>query len=301
MIFEEFISATKKPRMVLMNIEEVELKVRIGVDLDELELDEFEREELERNHPRYPYSHGWTFHVGNPWQLHASNPAVVARGLLEVCSASRYVATRFLDQNPHTINPPCFTAALTGLGLSFKFDTFWLLDDFSRLVNIYWDLPSVREGPFEERKMHSVMISLHAFEEALQWREKNRMTGEYVNRPLQVGRNSLLREFFFRYPVLKNLIVMVDAPRNHVALDQIQFVGADDPTAYTMSEEDGLARCHAAFEKYVALQSECIKLATSEREIHEGIFGDRNDENFSDPEYRWLQPWPELSFAFFRP
>lgn len=290
MIFEEFISATKEPRIVLMNIEEVE-----------------------RDHPPGSlYSHGWTFHVGNPRQLHASNPPVVARGLLEVCSASRYVATRFLDQHPHTINPPCVTAALTGLGLSFRSDVFWLLDDFSRLVNIYWDLPSVREGRFEEANMHSVMISLHAFEEALQWREKNGMTGEYLDRPLQVGRNSLLREFFFRYPVLKNLIVMVDAPRDHVALDQIQFVGADDPTAYTMSDEHGPTRCYAAFEKYVALQSECIKFAADERE-HErrmmqnmgfemsddddGIF----DEPFRHPEYRWLQPWPELSFAFFRP
>lgn len=134
-----------------------------------------------------------------------------------------------------------------------------------------------------------------------------------------MGRHSLLREFFFRYPLLKNLIVMVDAPRAHVALDQIQIVGADDPTAYTMTDEDGPARCHSAFEKWVALQSECIKLATSERELHEedvrrmreemgadgsyfdeAMIRDDNDEPFCHPEYRWLQPWPELSFAFFK-
>lgn len=337
MIFEEFIAATKEPRNVLMNIEEVELEdceceesereefeIRAelegfglaGDELEELVSEELERQVFLRNHPEFHYSHGWTFHVGNSWQLHASNPAVVARGLLEVCSASRYVATRFLDQHPHTISPPSFTAALTGLGLSFTSDIFWLLDDFSRLVNIYWDLPSMREGPFEEAEIHSVIVSLNAFEEALNWREKNELTGEYHNEPYQVKRNSLLREFFFRYPLLKNLIVMVDAPRGDVALDPIQFVGADDPTAYTMSVEDGPARCHAAFEKYVALQSGCIKFATSEREEHEAKRremheemgsdlsddgdGDDKDEPFCHPEYRWLQPWPELSFAFFK-
>lgn len=340
MIFEEFILAIKEPRIVLMNIEEVELEeveleafereeseIRAeleelgieGLELEELVREEMESQEFYRDHPEHSYSHGWTFHVANPWQLHASNPAVVARGLLEVCSASRHVATRFLDQHPHTLSPPGFTAALTGLGLSFTSDIFWLLDDFSRLVNIYWDLPSMREGPFEEAEIHSVMVSLNAFDEALNWREKNEITGEYVNEPYQVGRHSLLREFFFRYPLLKDLIVMVDAPRDHVALDQIQFVGADDSTAYTMSDEDGPARCHAAFEKYVALQSECIKFATSEREFHEAqrrrmqeemgsdlshddddMFGDENDEPFCHPEYRWLQPWPELSFAFFK-
>lgn len=339
MVFEEFIQATKEPRIVVMNIEEVELEnVEVedveleaelqaelqaaldaldALDLEGLEPEEFEREVFERDHPEYPYSYGWRFLVGNPGQLHASNPAVVARGMLEVCSASRHVATRFLDQHPHTLSPPCFTAALTGLGLSFRSDIFWLLDDFPRLVNIYWDLPSMREGPFEEAEIHSVMISLDAFEEALQWREKNQRTGEYLNNPYQVKRNSLLRQFFFRYPLLKNLIVMVDAPRDHVALDQIQIVGADDPTAYTMSDEDGPVRCHAAFERYMALQSQCIKLATSEREDHEAerrmmqgemssemsdddddMFGDDNDEPFCHPEYRWLQPWPELSFAF---
>lgn len=339
MIFEEFISATKEPRIVLTSIEEVELEegeleegeleeVDLEVELEALALEGFELEDLEelrelareeRDHPGHQYEHGWTFRVGNPGQLHASNPSVIARSLLEVSSASRHVATRFLDQAPETINPPCFTAALTGLGLSFTSDIFWLLDDFPRLVNIYWDLPSVREGPFEEAEMHSVMISLPAFEEALNWREKNQRTGEYLNRPYQVGRNSLLREFFFRYPVLENLIVMIDAPRAHVALDQIQIVGADDPTAYTMSDKNGPARCHSAFEKWVALQSECIKLATSERELHEAdvrrmrekmgadgsyfdeaMIRDDNDEPFCHPEYRWLQPWPELSFAFFK-
>lgn len=279
MIFEEFISATKKPRIVLMSIDEVELD-------------------------NSPDLRGWRFRVGNPGQLHASNPPVVARSLLEVSSAGRYVATRFLDQPPETLNPPCFTDALTGLGLSMTFDIFWFVDDFPRLVNIYWDLPSVRRGPCEEAKMHSVMISLHAFEEALRWREKNRRTGEYVNGP-NVGRNSLLREFFFRFPAMKNLIVMVDAPRDHVALDQIQIIRPDDPTAYTMSDKDGPAKCHSAFEKYMALQSECIKLATSERELHEELFGsdfsDDNDELSRGPEYRWLQPWPELSFAFVKP
>lgn len=283
MIFEEFISATKEPRIVLMSIEEV------GLDSE------------------YPDVRGWRFRVGNPGKLHASNPPVVARSLLQVSSASRHVATRFLDQPPETINPPCFTDALTGLGLSITSDIFWLLDDFPRLVNIYWDLPSVREGPCEEAKMHSVMISLHAFEEALHWREKNQKTGEYVNGP-NVGRNSLLREFFFRFPVMKNLIVMVDAPRDHVALDQIQIIRPDDPTTYTISDEDRPARCHSAFEKYVALQSECIKLATSERELHEAMlmtmgsdFSNDDDELSRGPEYRWLQPWPELSFAFLKP
>lgn len=295
MIFEEFILATKKPRIVLVSIEEVEL-----------------------NNPEYPDARGWRFRVGNPGQLHTSNPPVVARSLLEVSSASRHVATRFLDQHPETINPPRFTDALTGLGLSITSDIFWLLDDVPRIFNVYWDFVTLREGPCEEAKMHSVMISLHAFEEALHWKEYNEMDGEYVDGP-QVGRNSLLREFFFRFPVMKNLIVMVDAPRDQVSLDQIQIIGADDPTAYIMSDEDGPARCHSAFEKYVALQSECIKMATSEREIHKMVVRKMHEEmgsDFSDdddemigadyeelyrrPEYRWLQPWPELSFAFLR-
>lgn len=191
MIFEEFISATtKEPRIVLMDIEEVELEegeleeVDLEVDLEaSLALEGFEPEDLEelrelareeRDHPEHPYEHGWRFRVGNPGQLHASNPSVVARSLFEVSSASRHVATRFLDQPPETVNPPCFTEALTGLGLSFTSDIFWLLDDFPRLVNIYWDLPSVIERPDEEAEMHSAIVSLPAFEEALDWRGEER-------------------------------------------------------------------------------------------------------------------------------
>ncbi|KAK7713711.1 hypothetical protein SLS63_012026 [Diaporthe eres] len=273
MVFEEFILATKKPRIALLDVEDVDL----GIPDD----------------PDFP---AWRIRIDNPEQLHAEKPTVVARSLLGVSSASRHVATRFLDRPDHTWDPPYCHHLPAELGLSVERDVFWVPDDLPQDMKTRSGGPA-GHGRSEEDDMEFVMISLDTFERHFQWGTNQLWEDREEIRGSEIGRRSVLRKFFWTYPRSRHLIIMVDVPRGHVSWDQIQVVGSNDPTPYTMRDEDGPARCHSALENYVALQSDYMRITARELDTHITL---GLDYEF-DPEYRWTQPWPELSFAFLRP
>lgn len=295
LVFEEVILATQKPRIALIDAEEV-----------------ISTEEVELVGPGTIDYASWTPMVENEEQLHAEKPTVVAWSLLGVSSASRYVATRFLQRsveiNPmieinylgNLINVAYYGHLPKQLGLSLELDVFWIPDDLEEYYRIRNHRPtgSTGEEP-EEDHMQSVMVSLHAFEKAFQWKIDQSREDYLDVCETYLGWGSVLRNVFRRYfPRMRNLIVMVDVPRGHVSWDQIQVVGADDPTPYTLSDEDAPARCYSALESYMALQSEYMRIIA--RELRQYLSLGLPLDEF-DPEERLTQPWPELSFAFRRP
>lgn len=279
MVFEEVILATQKPRIVLLDAEDVE------VHLPHL----FGR--------RGSWFDGWQFKVENREEVHAENPKVVARSLLGVCSASRYVATRFLDRPNHIIKPPQWDEALMGLGLSLTSDVFWLPDNLSLFLDTCTNVPA-GSGPPEEYLMGSVMLSLDTFEKVFH-RDNIQILEDHEDvSDAHLYQGTLLHDFLFIFPGVRNLFIMVDDARGHISLDQLQIVGANDPASVTTREEDGLARCHAALENYLALQSDYMKIVVLERQTFEMEGLDADDEL---GENMWFQQWPEISFAFLKP
>lgn len=297
MVFEQVILATQKPRIVLIDAEEV-----------------ISAEEVELVGPgRVDYA-AWTPMVENKEQLHAEKPTVVAWSLLGVNSASRYVATRFLHRsveiNPmieinylgNLINIPYYGHLPKRLGLSVELDVFWVPDDLEEFCRIRNHRSTGNtDGDPEEDHMQSVMISLHTFEKTFQKKidQSRQSRKEYLDVcETYLGEGSALRNFFRYFPRMRNLIVMVDVPRGHLSWDQIQVVEADDPTPYTLGDEDAPNRCYSALESYLAVQSEFKRMIARELDQHLWL-GEPYDE--FDIEERLTQPWPELSFAFQRP
>lgn len=276
MVFEEFILATKKPRIVLLDVEEVQIVTPDILDFD-----------------------GWQFRVGNREELHAENPRVVARSLLGVCSASRHAATQFLDRPDEIIKPPRYDTALMGLGLSLSSDVFWIPDDLLQFMKTCDNIPASYLPP-EEEDIDTVMLSLHTLEQVFhrcnaRIREDHSDLGQGA-----VYHHALLHELFFAFSGMRNLVIMVDVPRGHVSWDQLQVVGVNDPTSVTMSVEDGPARCHSALENYLALQSDYMKVVAHERRVNHEMM-DSEDETTDFEDDGWFQQWPDISFAFMKP
>lgn len=296
MVFEQVILATPKPRIVLIDAEEV---VKFA-------------QRFEFVGPGWVDYAAWTPVVENKEQLYAEKPTVVAWGLLGVNSASRYVATRFLHRsveiNPmveinylgNLVNVPYYGHLPKQLNLSVESDVFWVPDDLEEFCRIRNHRPTgSTDGEPEEDHMQSVMISLHTFEKAFQWKIDQSREDYLDVCETHRGWGSVLRTVLrYYFPRTRNLIVMVDVPRGHVSWDQIQVVGADDPTPYTLSDGDAPVRCYSALESYMALQSEYMRIIA--RELHQHLWLGFPQEEF-DPEQRLTQPWPELSFAFRRP
>lgn len=287
MVFEQIIYMTLKPRIVLIDAEE-----------------------HERFYPNHGSFLAWKLRVENYEQLHAEKPTVVAWSLLGVNSASRYVATqflyRFVDKIPmievtnkwSSRRIPYTNQVPKELGLSLEYDVFWVPDDLPKFVKTLGGIPTGHGRP-EEDDMRCVMISLHTFEKAFQW-QIDESREDYLDvSETHLGDESVLRDFFRYFPQTRNLIVMVDVPRGPISCwDQIQVVGADDPTPYTFSDEDAPARCYSALESYMAVQSEYMRIIAREFNHHEmlGFHPDDFDRHGS-----LTRPWPELSFAFRRP
>ncbi|KAG6358518.1 hypothetical protein INS49_014402 [Diaporthe citri] len=277
MVFEEVILATQKPRIVLLDVEEVQI---VDTDLPEL--------------LGLQLLSGWKFRVENREELHAENPKVVASSLLGVCSASRHVAARSLGRPDEIIKPPQNDNALMGLDLSHTSDVFWLSDDMARFMDICDGVP-IGEGLPDEDDMDTVMLSLQTLEQVFHLRNiQIREDHENLIR-VSMYQGSVLHDLFLTFPGVRNLVIMVDVPRGHISWDQLQVFGANNPTPVTMSDEDGPARCHSALESYLALQSDYMKIVARERQTHEaGFHPDDLDENM------WFRQWPEISFACLR-
>lgn len=289
MVFEEVILAAQEPRIVLLDVEEVEI-----LDTDNPVL-------------RGSDYNGWQFRVENREELRAERPKVVARSLLGVCSASRHVAARFLDRPDEMIKPRPCDNTLMALGLSLTSDFFWLSDDLPRFMETCDNIPA-GWGPPEEDYIESIMLSLHTFEQVFDLGKiHSRKNHENMNEAV-LYLCSIMHDLFFTFSGLRNLVIMVDVPRSHISWDQLQVVGANDPTTVTMIDEDGPARCHSALEDYLALQSDYMKVVARERQTHEAMDSDDDDfddsdsdDDDSDPGIMWSQQWPEISFAFLKP
>lgn len=268
MVFEEFLQATQKPRIVLLDVEECQL---FSWDSHLL---------------------GWQLKVENREQLHAENPAVVARSLLGVSRRSRYVATRFLDRLDDMIDPPIHSDALMGLGLSLACDFFWLPDDLPRFVATRGNPPALL-GPTDEEEVDFIMISLHAFEEALRWAMGRWEDYERVDGAAQWLR-FVLGDVLDYYPASWNLVIIVDVPRGHISWDQIEIVGAHDIAIFGMGGDDGPDRCCSAFRNYETLHDDILRTCALQQDL--------NDDDGDVPSERQGsgRAWPELSFAFLR-
>lgn len=234
MVFEEFIRAAQKPRIVLLNAEGCE-----GV-LD------WEKK------PRL----GWRMAVDNREQLHWENISAVARGLLALCSSSRRVATQFLDRPQRVIKKaPEKHPALMGLGLSLEYDLFWLPDTLAPFIAFHRRLWAGGLGGYsDERRMRTIMISLDAFEVALHWAQDQWFKDESTKLGADLHR-VLWRLFTLWYWGARNLIIMVDVPRRHVSLDEFKIFRTDGRTRSRMLGEHESARCNSVFGKYLALRN----------------------------------------------
>lgn len=272
MVFEEFIRSTQKPRIALLGVEQSQI---FEWDSDLL---------------------GWQLRLENREQLHAENPAVAARSLLGLCSASRYVAKRYLDRPDGTINPPYHDAALMGLGLSLASDAYWVQDDLVRFVEGLQGLPAgSTPSLFDLGDMESIMISFNAFEEII---DAASHPDEIIY--VRTARLSLLPfELFAFFRGRRNWIIMVDVPRRHLSWDQIRVVGMEDPALLGMGDEDLRVRCLSLFQRYSALHDIHARLYMGQSWAIDQSESSDDEDSLSDGD----QPtriWPELSFAFLK-
>lgn len=234
MVFEEFIRAAQKPRIVLLDAEGCE---RV--------LDWEKRPRL-----------GWRMAVDNREQLHWENISAVARGLLALCSSSRHVATQFLERPQRVIKEaPEEHPALMGLGLSLEHDLFWLPDTLAPFMAFHRRLwAGGLGGDSDERRMRTIMISLDTFEVALHWAQDQWFKDERSKLAAELH-DVLWALFTLWYWEARNLIIMVDVPRRHVSLDEFKIFRTDGRTRFRMLDEHQSARCNSVFGKYLALRN----------------------------------------------
>lgn len=266
MVFENFVLSTQQPRIALLGLE---------------------RRRIEDEVANFPIRQ---FSVENRQQLHAGNPAVVAESLMDLCSASRDVATRYLARPGGTIKPPRHEAALMGLGLSLASDAYWLPNDVPALMEVL----RVGGGIVEEGDMESVMISFDVFERLV---HATASPPGVVENGLRLG-ITFLQIFYFFHGV-RNLIIMVDLPRRHHSWDQIRVVGTEDSTRFEMDDENLRARCLSVFQRYETLHYNVRASARVLPGAIEGSESSGDDDSLSDRNQR-TRMWPELSFAFLK-
>lgn len=234
MIFEDFLlqNSPEKPRVVILHIEEVpSLRLTSG-------------DYLEQSGVK----------VTNWGQLLAEGPDSVARSLLDVCSSSREAAIRFPGCPEERPFPPHHRIKeLLGLGLSLTRDFIWFPDDMLELTIVQENIPYYNPVYFPEGEgIENAIISIQAVETAMDL--TNRMREDDVDiDDMGPGLHLAVDELFKSFEGLRQLVVMVDVPRQHVSWDKIQIVKPDDPALLTLAGETGRERCLSVLRAYEAL------------------------------------------------
>lgn len=255
MVWEEVVSAIEKPRVVLLDVEECP-DFQIAEYSEDLDV--------------------WRIRVDNSEELFAESHLAAALNLSGVCSTSRYVATRTLDQI-HIVNPPQYCLAFEDLGLSLSSDVFWIPDNLLRFMQARQD-PSVILEAADEHDINQLMISLDSLEKLVHWATGHWELYEDTNEDMHML-SLFLEELFDSFRSAHALIVMVDVPRGHVSWDQIQVAG--------LHEDNVPDRCHSVFQLYEARYDDFTERWASVAEEH-GL----------KPPDASARAWPELSSAF---